>query len=255
MSKTALANIYTIVWKEWKEILGIRKTNNTSRAFVYLLLIVGILGVLMPLPPKNMEEFISNSFSLMYFWSIIPYFLIFFYRQYGILEERQHKTLLTLIATKTPDYAIVLGKIIATTVFCWSSTMLASIFSIIKANLLSREGFPFFYDWKPLFFGSCISLLFAILIATCGMLISFYTHTAVKFQLQYAVVSFLLLLLVCLSINTLIYKIAYVQQFIGIKNVSLTLSCFTYLFNFALIDLFLLILTLKRFKRERLILS
>ena len=191
MSKEVLVDIYTIAWKEWKEIFCLG--NNWEKTFVYLLLCLIALAIVMPLPAKNTQEFIDDSFDLMYYWSTIPYFLLYFYRQFGVFEERQRKTLLTLMATATPNYAIVLGKISATVTFCWGSTVLTSILSLAKANLSARQNTPLFYTWQTFFFGSAVSLLFTILVASCGMLISFYNETPLQFHTQYFIVSFSLL--------------------------------------------------------------
>ena len=251
MNKAILLDIYTIAWKEWKEIFS--QENNLKTGFLYLLLCVCILAIFMPLPPKNAEELASSPVDLIYFWSGIPYSLIVLYRQFGIFEERQRKTLSTLIATKIPDCAIVFGKIGATVILCWISTVLAGMLSIIKANVVNQENILFFYTGKSLLFGVCVSLLFTILTASSGMFISFSTKTATQFQWLYLIVSSFFLLFLCYFINSIIYKIVSIQQSIGLETASLELSFLIYLISFTIIDILVLVFTFKRFKRDDLI--
>lgn len=251
MNKAILLDIYTVVWKEWKEIFG--RGNNPIIKSLYLLLSVGTLSIYVTMPAKNMAEFSSDSFNFMYFWSIIPYLIMISYGYFGILKERQSKTLLTLIATRIPGYAIVLGKIIIAVVFCWISTILTSMLSIIRANFLERQNVPFFYSGKLLLFGLCISLLFTILIATCAMLASFSAHTALQFQVKFLAFSLLPFLFICFSVDIITYSASYVQQLLGIEKASPTLLSLVCLSCLALIDYSMLIFTIKRFKRSKLI--
>ena len=251
MNKAILLDIYTVAWKEWKEIFA--SGNNSIKEILYFLLCIGIVSINTSAPAKTVTEFISNSFDFVYFWSTVPYLFMILYGHFGIFKERQRKTLLALIATRIPKYAIIIGKIIVTVFFCWISTVSTSILLIVKANFLEQENSPFFYSGKFFLFSLCISLLFTILIATCGMLASYSARTALQFQIKNLAFSLLPLLFIYFSVEIIVSNISYVQQLISIEKISSILLASVCLSCLALIDLIMLVFTLKKFKRNKLI--
>lgn len=255
MNKTLLIDIYTIAWKEWKEVF--QTGNDFIKSFIYLLIFLIAVVSIISSPATNIKEFTLDLFSSTHFWTIIPcvLILIFSNRLNSIFEERKFHTLPSLLATRIPNYAIVIGKVSANTIYIWGATLLASMLSLIKINFISRiDSFTFYslYFWL---ISSSFCLLVTILMASLSIIVSLYAKTELQFQLQYLLYSLSSLFIIHLSVIFFANLAFYIQETVEFEKLLLISLVLCYFICFTFIDSFLLFLAIKFFKRNRLMLN
>ena len=248
-----LTDIWTVCLKEWQEILY--QHSNKWKTLLNELLPLAVFVVFLPSPLENNGGDTSASF---YLWYLVPYVLLIAKVPDSFAGERERHTLPTLLATRLPNRAIVLGKIIASASYGWAATLIASLFSLIKVNLIVLEDAPVFYPLDLFLFGLSSSLLTAILIATLGVLVSFGART-VK-QAQQSLVLFSLVIgfipVIALVVASFLLPDAVNESLTSVlRAASSILLVLIAVFVFAIFDLILIVVTLKRFQRKRLILD
>lgn len=167
-----LQDIQTILYKEFKEIIHMRGGRRSG--WINLLVVIGILGVYMPL--MSGREWVTNPVNAISFaW--LPLFMVIGVVVDGIAGERERHTLETLLASRLPDRAILLGKIAAAVLYSLGIGASALLVGGVVANLGSLgEGFVFYP--LPVLAGMLgFSLLLAVLIAAVGTLVSLHAST------------------------------------------------------------------------------
>ena len=248
-----LTDIWTVCLKEWQEILSQR--GNKWKTLLNELLILAVLAVFLPSPLEINGEDTSASF---YLWYIVPFILLIAKVPDSFAGERERHTLSTLLATRLSDRTIVLSKILATAGYGWAATLITSLFSLIKSNLIALKDTPTFYSLDLFFSGLGISLLTAILIATLGVLVSFGARTVKQAQQSLVLFSLVISLIPMLFIivTSFLLPDAVNENLASIlRTASSNLLVLNTMFVFAIFDLLLIIFTLKRFQRNQLILD
>lgn len=89
-----LADIYTVMWKEWKEMY--QGTSNAS-AVISLLMWAGISGIVFPLMTGT--AWVSTPVPIL-FWSWLTLFLVSTMAAGSFAGERENHTLETLLASR-----------------------------------------------------------------------------------------------------------------------------------------------------------
>jgi ABC-2 type transport system permease protein len=91
--------------------------------------------------------------------------------------ERERHTLETLLASRLPDQAILLGKLFTSLLFGWGMTLLLLLISLVVVNVLIWNGNIQMFE--PLIFGANLaaSLLVSALVTNLGILISLRSPT------------------------------------------------------------------------------
>jgi len=96
----------------------------------------------------------------------------------SIAGERERHTLETLLASRLPDRAILLGKLLVPLVVGWGLATLANLWSAVVVNIAHWEGQILFFT-LPIALGSlALSFLMALLTAGAGVLVSLRAATA-----------------------------------------------------------------------------
>ena len=103
-----MSDLLTMMWKEWKDLLF----QGGWRAWIRPVLLVGILGVYLPLQAGLQWLDLSPLELFVVLW--IPFFVIISFIGDAIAGERERHTLETLLASRISDRAILLGKVIVT---------------------------------------------------------------------------------------------------------------------------------------------
>ena len=248
-----LPDIWTVCLKEWQEILYQR--NKKWQTLLGELFSLAIFGIGFPLPLDSSGIDTSTTFTL---WYIVPSLLVMLKVPDSFAGERERHTLPTLLATRLSDNAVVLGKIAAAVVYGWTAAIIASLFGLIKVNVIDFKNAPIFYPLDLYLLGLGLSLLTATLIATLGILVSLRAKT-VKQALQslaFYYIAIFSLPLIVLLISTFLLPDATNEYIISVfKTADSTIFTSIGLFCFAVFDLLLIAFTLKRFKRNQLILD
>ncbi len=162
-----IADIWTIVWKDWKELFFQR--GGMRRGWLNLLILVGVFGIL--LPYQTGPDWVQSPL-VVASWAWVPVFLVNGTIADAIAGERERHTLETLLATRMPDDAILAGKALASIGYAWGITMASLVLGLVTVNVAHAEGGFLFYEPAILVGGALLSLLVAGLAAGAGILVS-----------------------------------------------------------------------------------
>src|SRR5215467_7599501 len=128
----------TVVWKEWKEILLERAGGGGLRP----LIMVGLIGILVPLRLGTQRYFGPQTIfglivvSLAGILAVVPD---------AFAGERERHTLETLLASRLPDRAILLGKLAACLGYGWLLSIITIILGIVTVNAANWNGHVLLY--------------------------------------------------------------------------------------------------------------
>lgn len=163
-----IADILTMIWKERK---GLFLGGGSRSRIITPVLIIGIV-----LPIMQKEDWFTTAFSLV-IAILIPFILIAMIIPESFAGERERHTLETLLASRLPDYAILFGKLGLAIAFGWVATLIVLAVSVLIANIVIGDSQIRFFPSMLAFADVVISLLFAILVAMLGVLISLRSRT------------------------------------------------------------------------------
>lgn len=237
-----MSDLLTMLWKESKDLLF----QGGWRALIRPVLLVGIMGVYLPLQFGLQWLELSPSEMFVVVW--IPFFVIITFIGDAIAGERERHTLETLLASRISTRAILLGKVIVTVGYAWGMALLGLLLGLVLVNLFRGQGsWAFYHPVEVLPEALALILLCSLLGASAGVLISLRAATVRQAQQT-------------LSIGTLvlIFGGVFALQALPTNFVAaLSYSQFLLLAIaiIAVLDAILLGWSLIRFQRSRLILS
>ncbi|MEW6505727.1 MAG: ABC transporter permease [Chloroflexota bacterium] len=240
------ADTLTVIYKEWKEMFFARSTGRSGLFSVAV--IVGLLGIFMPL--QNGRDWLTTPL-LILIWSWLPVFLTLGMVTDSIAGERERHTLETLLASRLPEPAILLGKIGAAVFYAWGIMLVSLLLGAVAVNL-AFPGSPAFYD--PRVFGGVLvfCLLASLLIASIGVLVSLHSKTARQAYQKMSVVFLVVWFLPMLAAQFLPEEIkAEISAWLITLDLN-TVLILGMVFLLA-VDCGLLLVCLKRFQRPYLI--
>ena len=236
-----MSDILTMLWKESKDVLF----QGGWRSLIRPLIVVGIMGIYLPLQFGPQWLDLTPFGMLLLLW--IPFFVIISFIGDVIAGERERHTLETLLASRMPDRAILLGKVGAIVLYAWGMSVLSLLLGLVLVDLLRTQGNWMFYPLDLFVDAIVLSLLVGVLGASAGVLISLRVATVRQAQQ-------------ILSIGTIVFVfgIDFVLQAVP-ANVISSLNYAQFLLivmaSIAVLDAILLGLSLASFQRSRLILS
>ena len=102
-----MSDILTMLWKELKDVLF----QGGWRSLIRPLIVIGMMGIYLPLQLGPQWVDLTPLAMLLLLW--IPFFVIISVIGDIIAGERERHTLETLLASRMPDRAILLGKVVA----------------------------------------------------------------------------------------------------------------------------------------------
>jgi ABC-2 type transport system permease protein len=193
-----MSDLWTMVWKEWKDLLGSGGPADWFRP----LLIVGVMGIVLPLSGgQSWLDLGPAPFLIMVY---VPFLLLATFIGDAVAGERERHTLETLLASRIPDWAILLGKILVTAAFSWGLAVFSLLLGALVVNL-SQGLWPWqFYSPLSRFWVVVVlSILTTLLAASGGVLISLKSAT-VRQAAQTIVAAELLLALAIFGIVRLL---------------------------------------------------
>ena len=171
-------DLWTMMWKESKDLLF----QGGWRASIRPLLLIGILGIYLPL--QFGLQWLALSPIEMYVILWIPFSVIISFIGDAIAGERERHTLETLLASRISDRAILLGKVIATVGYAWGMALGGLLLGLVLVNLFKGNGggWMFYHPLDVLLEALALSLLTCILGASAGVLISLRSATVRQAQ-------------------------------------------------------------------------
>ena len=236
-----MSDILTMLWKESKDVLF----QGGWRSLIRPLIVVGIMGIYLPLQFGPQWVDLTPIGMILLLW--IPFFVIISFIGDAIAGERERHTLETLLASRMPDRAILLGKVVATVLYAWGMGVLSLLLGLVLVDLFRTQGNWMFYPLDLFVDALVLILLVSVLGASAGVLISLRVSTVRQAQQ-------------ILSIGTIVFVfgVTFVLRAVPANVLSsLTYSQFLLIVMavIAVLDAILLGLSLVSFQRSRLILS
>ena len=244
-----ISDIWTVIWKEWRELLFQRGSLRTTLlSLVPLLLVFGIFL------PSQIGKFWVESPITIVFWGWLPTLQVLALTADAFAGERERHTLETLLASPLSELAILLGKVITVVSYGWLTTLLVVLTALVGVNFFHGDGKILLYPASILFSGMVLGFLTATLAASIGVIVSLRSPTVRQAAQKLAFVSIALTWIPIIGFNLLPSRI---QESLvnSAKGADITQVFFVTLVVLALIDVGLLSIALGRFKRSRLILD
>ncbi|MFN8581539.1 MAG: ABC transporter permease [Gemmatimonadaceae bacterium] len=129
-----MTDILTIVWKEWREFKD--QLFKLKRGGLSALVVVLMLGIVTPL--QLGPTWISSPLMLAY-WPILAGSMVSTLIADAIAGERERHTLETLLATRLPDSAILIGKVTAAVLYGYVFALMNITVGWVVLNLRYHE--------------------------------------------------------------------------------------------------------------------
>ncbi len=243
-----IADIFTILWKEFKEMFSQRP--NLRGGWVGIIIFVVVFGIF--LPAETGPEWVTSSITLVY-WAWVPFMMVSSVVADSFAGERERHTLETLLASRLSDRSILYGKLMASIGYGWGLTIASVLLGLITVNLVHGHGrLLFFPAWLGLSILG-VSFLISSFAACLGVLISLRASTVRQAQQTLSLVTFIPLVLVFLLPLLPIELKAALGEMLAHASASVLLMIgFIFLL---LLDGALLLAAMARFQRSRLILD
>jgi ABC-2 type transport system permease protein len=246
-----VTDILTVARKEIREIVG---GGSGRRGLFRELIFVFLFGVFFPL--SQGEAWRTGAVPAVFSF-MIPLILAGPYIADTFAGERERKTLETLLATRLPDSSIYLGKILAVCAYAWAVTQLIVLASLVALNFAEGDSAGvFLYPgavWVATIVGSFAS---ALLMAGIGTFISLRSETVRAAHQAMMLPLFILIFGGSFGLGVLWRALpggtraSLAAWAAGVSPLEAILGIVTL---FLLIDVFLLRMGLRRFRRGRLI--
>lgn len=248
-----LHDVFTVMWKEWKELLQFQ--GGSRSGLTGLLIMIAIFGIVMPLQWGTMWVESAASLTL---WLIIPMTLAATIVAETFAGERERHTLETLLASRLSDRAILLGKISAAVIFEWVITQLVFLVALIPTNILHGRGGLILYTPTIAFSGMLLSMLIASLVSIVGVMVSLRATTVKEGQQKLGISVFVIAYAVpMVGVYSLRYFPNELRQKLmqTLLNGDVALPALITSAVLTVLVLLLYIVTKSRFQRARLILN
>jgi ABC-2 type transport system permease protein len=168
-----MEDIKSVMWKEWREITrgGLR-----TRFFPLIILLLFCV-VILPNALRTGKSDWTESLVLLV-W--LPFLFSANIIADSVAGERERHTLETLLASRLPDKAIVLGKMLMTILYSWGLTMAGAALGLVIANLESSA--IVVYPTDVLTGILLLSFLAAVFVSALGVLVSLKARTTREAQ-------------------------------------------------------------------------
>jgi ABC-2 type transport system permease protein len=167
-----MRDVLTVMWRERKDLF--RQKGSRMRSAFMLATPVVMLGVYMPWQVG--DGWLGGYWSLIAS-VIIPMLLVGTVIPESFAGERERHTLGTLLASRLPDRAILLGKVATAMAYAWSVTLLVHLLSMVTVNIVSWDGSVVFFTPTIVLVNVGTGLLMACFMAGLGVLISLRSAT------------------------------------------------------------------------------
>lgn len=244
-----MADVLTVAWKEWRELLQLSGGLRGGR--VGLVLLLGVFGVFLPL--QSGVEWVSSA-STVFYWAWVPLMLVSGAVADAFAGERERHTLETLLASRLPDRAILFGKMLAALAYGWGLVVAMLALSLVTVNLASGAPTIVLFPWRAAVGAPLLAFLGAGLAATGGVLVSLRSAT-VRQAAQTMNVGVLLLIFIPILAMQALPEAWQARLAASVLGAGVDAVLWPGAAAIAVLDLGLLAAAMARFRRSRLILD
>ncbi|MBI9051533.1 MAG: ABC transporter permease subunit [Anaerolineaceae bacterium] len=237
-------DLITVIWKE------LRKFNNTRTSKMQSLILLGMIGVYMPIM-TGLDWVLTLEYLA---WMWLPMFTTIGFTTDAFAGERERHTLETLLASRLPDEAILLGKILASVIYSWGICFVSLLIGAVAVNLTNPQAGLIFYETMPFVVGMFAVLLMFFLFSCLGVLVSLKAHTVRQAyqRLSFSMLAIWLLPFVLTQILPEETIAKYAAQAPNLEQMLITAVPFV-VFALLLISMVLYAVARGKFKRDQLI--
>jgi len=234
-------DILTMIWKESKDVFF----QGGWRWLIRPLIVIALIGVYVPLQFGPQWADLTPLGLLILLW--VPFNLIISFIGDVIAGERERHTLETLLASRMPDRAILLGKVVTTVLYAWAMGVFSLLLGILLVDVFTTQGNWIFYPLDLFVDAIVLSLLASVLAASAGVLVSLRVSTVRQAQQ-------------ILSVGTIVFVFGSVLALKAVpadflSSISYSQFLLIVMAVIAVLDAILLGLSMASFQRSRLILS
>jgi ABC-2 type transport system permease protein len=187
-------------------------------------------------------------------WAWVPYLLIVGVIADSFAGERERHTLETLLATRLPDRAILLGKIGAALGYGWGMALASLLLSLISINLAHRGAGLILFPAPTLIAILALSFLISTFAASLGVLISLRASSLQQAQQRLSMSSMLLFVLPIFALQLLPEDLTS-RLALAAGRADVTTIYAVAAIGLLLLDTTLIVAALGRFQRARMILD
>lgn len=170
-----MADIGTVIWRERRTLFRYR--GSRLRTAITVLVPVVLVAVYFPWQMENWVDSYESLFS-----AIIPMMMVLLTVPDSFAGERERHTLSTLLASRLPDRAILLGKLAVSVGLGFWMMLGVLMLALVTANTAHWDGHVQFYSLTILVLDLALGLLLSTLIAGAGVLISLRASTVQEAQ-------------------------------------------------------------------------
>jgi ABC-2 type transport system permease protein len=166
-----LNDIWTVIWKERK---GLFRYRGSRTRFLLVLLTPLLLATVMPLQAG--PDWGAGPLPVLAA-AVIPIMTVGITIPDSVAGERERHTLETLLATRLPDRAILIGKLLVAVALSWGMTLIVLLLGLITVNIGHWDGRLLLLTPLVAVGSVGLSLIMSLLIANTGILISMRAAT------------------------------------------------------------------------------
>lgn len=161
-------DVRTVVWKE--ERLVLRQPGGRLRALLTGLIPVVFLGLV--LPSQAGPDFLRDPVFAVAAGFVMPLLVVLLVVPDSVAGERERRTLTSVLATRLPDRALLLGKTVFVAGAALAATVAVYALAWVVVNVVAFEQAPLAY--RPLVLATLagLSLSFTALMIPLGILVS-----------------------------------------------------------------------------------
>lgn len=245
-----LNDILTVMWKESKGFLRVRGRRSQA---LFALVSPLFLAILMPV--QFGEVFVRSPITLVTSF-IVALILVGVTIPDAFAGERERHTLRTLLASRLPDRAILLGKLATSVVYAWAASVVVLLIGLVTVNVVHGHGQLLLYTPSMVIANLVFSLLIALLTGAIGILFSMRAATAQEAQ-QSTMGVLLIVPMLLQFVAMFLLGSTSGREWLStaLSRVSLDQALLVVLGFFALLDAVVLWAAMSRFRRAQLIVS
>lgn len=167
-----IADIWTVIWKEWRELLFQR--GSLRGIMLSLLPSVVLFGIILP---SQLGRFWVESPLPLGLWGWLPMLPVTAVIADAFAGERERHTLETLLASPLSEQAILFGKVAAVVGYAWVLTLIILLVGLVTVNFVDGNGELLLYSATTTLGGVVLCLLTATLAASTGVVVSLRAAT------------------------------------------------------------------------------
>jgi ABC-2 type transport system permease protein len=243
-----MADIFTVAWKELREMLI--QGDPRGRSKLSLLIVVAVFGVLIPL--QNGRAWVDSPLSIIV-WGWMPFLWVSGIVADSFAGERERHTLESLLATRLSDRAILFGKLLAALLYGFVLTWAILLVSLVTVNVAFGRGEFLFFPLPLSLAALTFSILISGLAASIGVLVSLRAGSVRQAQQMMSIGMFVLFI----PFMLIQFIPANLLQSLGetLKRTDPALAAIWVMGGLLILDVVLIAIGMRLFQRSKLILD